>query len=114
MKRRSLRRRLIAAVLALECLLVAGFSVAMHLYLWRAHMHGFNEMVRGRADSLLGQVHDAEDADDSIAIDAKALDLRADDLWMARDDSGRTLAQSARWNSEAVTLCAPRSADVDN
>ena len=55
MRRYSLRRRLIAAVLLLECALVLGFSVAMHMYLWRAHMHGFNEMLRGRADSLLGR-----------------------------------------------------------
>jgi signal transduction histidine kinase len=103
MRRYSLRRRLIAAVLLLECALVLGFSVAMHMYLWRAHMHGFNEMLRGRADSLLGQVHDAEDANDNVAIDARALDLNGDDLWMARDDGGRTVAQSAGWSSEAAS-----------
>jgi signal transduction histidine kinase len=73
------------------------------MYLWRAHMHGFNEMLRGRADSLLGQVHDAEDANDNVAIDARALDLNGDDLWMARDDGGRTVAQSAGWSSEAAS-----------
>lgn len=113
MRRHSLRRRLIGAVLILEFGLIVGFSVTMHLYLWRAHMHGFNAMIRGRADSLLGQVHDAEDANDNVAIDAQALDLRADDLWMARDDNGRILAQSAGWNAEAVngigTSTAPHS-----
>jgi signal transduction histidine kinase len=101
-KRSSLLRRLIVAVLVLECGLVIGFSVAMHLYLWRAHMHGLNDRLRGRADSLLGQVHDAEDPNDDVAIDAKALDLNGGDLWMARDDSGRVLAQSAGWNTEAA------------
>ena len=62
MKRYSLRRRLIAAVLGLECALVAGLSGATLLYIWREQMHGFDLMVRGRTDSLLGQVHDAEDA----------------------------------------------------
>jgi signal transduction histidine kinase len=57
----------------------------------------------GRADSLLGQVHDAEDANDNVAIDARALDLNGDDLWMARDDGGRTVAQSAGWSSEAAS-----------
>jgi signal transduction histidine kinase len=66
-------------------------------------MHGLNEMLRGRADSLLGQVHDAEDANDNVAIDARALDLNGDDLWMARDDGGRTVAQSAGWSSEAAS-----------
>jgi signal transduction histidine kinase len=99
-RRYSLRRRLIAAVLLLECCLVLGFSVALHLYLWRAHMRGLDEMLRGRADSLLGQVHDAEDANDNVTIDARALDLNGKDLWMARDDHGRILAQSAGWNHQ--------------
>jgi signal transduction histidine kinase len=102
MKRHSLRSRLIAAVLALECMVVLGFSVAMLIYLWGAHIRSFDEMLRGRADSLLGQVHDAEDANDNVAIDAKALDLNSSDVWMARDDGGRILAQSAGWNSEAA------------
>ncbi len=103
MKRHSLRRRLIAAVLLLECALVAGLSTATLLYLWREQMHGFDLMVRGRADSLLGQVHDAEDAGDNVAINPDALDLRGSDLWMARDDGGRTLAQSGEWNGEALS-----------
>lgn len=103
MKRRSLRRRLIVAVLVLECVLLAAFVVAMNLYLWRSHMHAFNEMVRGRADSLLGQVHDAEDPSDDVAINAAALDLRTSDLWMARDDGGRVLAQSSGWNGEVLS-----------
>ena len=103
MKRRSLRRRLIVAVLVLECVLLGAFVVAMNLYLWRSHMHAFNEMVRGRADSLLGQVHDAEDPSDDVAINAAALDLRTSDLWMARDDGGRILAQSAGWNGQVLS-----------
>lgn len=102
MKPYSLRRRLIATVLLLECALVLGFSVALHLYLWRAHMHGFDATLRGRADSLLGQVHDAEDANDDVTIDAKALDLKGQDLWMARDGGGRVLTHSATWNSEVA------------
>jgi len=101
-KRRWLRRRLIVAVLALECVLLAAFAAAMEAYLWRSHMHAFNEMVRGRADSLLGQVHDAEDPGDNVAINAAALDLRTNDLWMARDDGGRILAQSAGWSGEVL------------
>ncbi len=102
MRRYSLRRRLIAAVLTLECGLVLGLSSATLLYLWREQLHGFDLMVRGRADSLLGQVHDAEDPNDSVAINLTALDLRGNDLWMARDEGGRTLAQSEGWSSEAL------------
>jgi len=102
-KRYSLRRRLIASVLALECGLVLGLSCATLLYLWREQIHGFDLMVRGRADSLLGQVHDAEDPNDNVAIDLGALDLRGRDLWMARDEGGRTLAQSGAWSKEALS-----------
>ena len=102
MKRYSLRRRLIAAVLLLECALVAGLSGASLLYLWREHMRSFDVMVRGRADSLLGQVHDAEDPGDNVAINAEALDLRGRDLWMARDEGGRVLAQSAGWSNDVL------------
>lgn len=113
MKRRSLRKRLIAAVLLLECVLLTAFVGAMHIYLWRSHMHAFNEMVRGRADSLLGQVHDAEDAGDNVAINEAALDLRNGDLWMARDDGGRILAQSAEWNSGALAALGATQAPHD-
>ncbi|MFP5228163.1 MAG: sensor histidine kinase [Acidobacteriota bacterium] len=102
MKQYSLRRRLIAAVLALECGLVLGLSCATLLYLWHEQMRSFDRMVRGRADSLLGQVHDAEDPNDNVAINLQALDLRSRDLWMAQDSGRRILAQSAGWNSEAV------------
>jgi signal transduction histidine kinase len=101
MKRYSLRRRLIAAVLGLECALVAGLSGATLLYIWREQMHGFDLMVRGRTDSLLGQVHDAEDAADNVTITQGALDLPSGDLWMARDTSGRILAQSTMWSTAA-------------
>lgn len=99
MRRYSLRRRLIAAVLVLECALVAGLSGATLVYIWREQIHGFDLMVRGRADSLLGQVHDAEDVADNVTITPGALDLPSGDLWMARDTSGRILAQSAMWST---------------
>ena len=113
MKRYSLRRRLIAAVLLLECALVAGLSGASLLYLWREHMRSFDVMVRGRADSLLGQVHDAEDAGDNVAINAEALDLRGLDLWMARDEGGRVLAQSTGWNGDALSSFGANQAAHD-
>lgn len=97
MKRYSLRRRLIATVLLLECALAAGMSGATILYTWREQMRGFDQMLRGRADSLLGAVHDAEDPGDNVAVNPDALDLRNGDVWMARDARGPVLAHSAAW-----------------
>lgn len=97
MKRTSLRRRLITTVLLLEFALAAGMSAATLLFTWREQMHGFDQMLRGQADSLLGAVHDAEDAGDNVAINPDALDLRSGDFWMAQDARGPLLAHSMRW-----------------
>ena len=97
MKRYSLRRRLIAIVLLLEFALAAGISASTLFFIWREQMHAFDAMLRGRADSLLGAVHDAEDAGDNVAINPAALDLHKGDLWMARDARGPVLAHSADW-----------------
>ncbi|MGA8529537.1 MAG: ATP-binding protein [Acidobacteriaceae bacterium] len=101
MRQYSLRRRLIAMVLAVECALTASISGAILFYIWRDHVYSFDQMVRGRADSLLGAVHDAENAADDVTITPGALDLPGGDAWMARDARGRVLAQSANWSGAA-------------
>lgn len=101
MRRHSLRNRLIATVLALECVLLAAMGGAALAYTWREQLHAFDLMLRGRADSLLGQVHDAEDIADNVTIDPRALDLHRGDVWMVRDTGSRTIAQSNAWNAAA-------------
>jgi signal transduction histidine kinase len=101
MRRGSLRNRLIATALALECVLLAAMGGAALAYTWREQLHAFDLMLRGRADSLLGQVHDAEDIADNVTIDPRALDLHPDDVWMVRDTGGRTIAQSSAWIATA-------------
>lgn len=114
MKPYSLRRRLIAMVLAVECALTLSISGAILFYIWRDHVYSFDEMVRGRADSLLGAVHDAENAADDVTITPGALDLPAGDAWMARDQGGRVLAHSANWTAaaEQVLLSTSRTQNV--
>ncbi len=101
MRRPSLRNRLIATVLALECVLLAAMGGAALAYTWREQLHALDLMLRGRADSLLGQVHDAEDIADNVTIDPRALDLHQGDVWMVRDTGGRTIAQSSAWKTMA-------------
>ncbi len=101
MRQYSLQRRLIAMVLAVECALTLSISGAILFYIWRDHVTSFDQMVRGRADSLLGAVHDAENAADDVTITPGALDLPAGDAWMARDAGGRVLARSANWSASA-------------
>jgi signal transduction histidine kinase len=57
-------------------------------------------MLRGRADSLLGAVQDAEDANDNVMLDPKALDLPRGDLYEVRDESGRVVGSSPNWKNE--------------
>jgi signal transduction histidine kinase len=97
MKGYSLRRRLIATVLLLECALVAGLCAATLVFTWREQVHAFDLMIRGRADSLLGAVRDAEDPGDNVTVSPDALDLHAGDLWMVQDAGGRVLAHSQPW-----------------
>lgn len=106
MRRYSLQRRLIAMVLAVECALTVSISGAILFYIWRDHVTSFDQMVRGRADSLLGAVHDAENAADDVTITPAALDLPSGDAWMARDAGGRVLAHSANWNPAAEKTLA--------
>ncbi len=101
MRRPSLRNRLIATVLALECVRLAAMGGAALAYTWREQLHALDLMLRGRADSLLGQVHDAEDIADNVTIDPRALDLHQGDVWMVRDTGGRTIAQSSAWKTMA-------------
>jgi signal transduction histidine kinase len=113
-RRYSLRRRLIAMVLAMECALTLSISGTVLFYIWRDHVYSFDQMIRGRADSLLGAVHDAENAADDVTITPGALDLPAGDAWMARDAGGRVLARSANWNAlaEKTLSTANRPHDV--
>jgi signal transduction histidine kinase len=104
MRQYSLRRRLIAMVLAVECALTLSISGTILFYIWRDHLYSFDQIVRGRADSLLGAVHDAENAADDVTITPGALDLPGGDAWMARDAGGRVLARSANWNATAEKI----------
>lgn len=104
MKRYSLRRRLIAIVLLLECALIAAMSGATLLFIWREQIQGFDQALRGRADSLLGAVHDAEDVADNVTVNPDALDLRHGDVWMAQDARGPELAHSSAWVHGAEKL----------
>ncbi|ACO34674.1 MULTISPECIES: HAMP domain-containing sensor histidine kinase [Acidobacterium] len=96
----SLRRRLIVTVLLLEVALALGISGATLIYTRHDQFRAFDLMLRGRADSLLGAVQDAEDASDTVKVDLHALDLRRGDLWQVVEQNGRVLAQSARWTPD--------------
>lgn len=100
MKTYSLSHRLIVTVLLLETLLAIGTTGVALLYERRQHLQTFDVMLRGRADSLLGAVQDAEDNADNVMLSPKSLDLRRDDLYQVREPSGRILGQSPQWDNQ--------------
>lgn len=100
MKPYSLTRRLVVTVLLVELLLAAGATGLALLYERQQNLHSFDLMLRGRADSLLGAVQDAEDAGDNVMLDPKALDLPQGDVYEVREVSGRLVGRSPNWSHE--------------
>ncbi len=98
-KKHSIAFRLIAAVLAVELassLLVAALSLAYERHI---HFSAFDTMLRGRADSVLGAVQDAEDAGDNVILDQADLHLPGEDIYEVYDGRGRLLGRSPMWPS---------------
>lgn len=108
MTRYSLQRRLIAAALLLECALTAGMTAVTLFYVWHDQTRALDATLRGRADSLLGAVHDSEDPGDNVAIDPASLDLHKGDFWMAQDARGPMLAHSDAWIAGAEKNFNPK------
>ena len=69
MKSYSITRRLIITVLLVELLAALSISTAAMLYERHQRFRAFDIMLRGRADSLLGAVQDAEDKQDNVMLD---------------------------------------------
>lgn len=102
MKSYSLRRRLLAVVLALEFALALGISFATLFFTRHEQIRAFDLRLQGRADSLLGAVQDAGDAADNLKLDPRALDLGHHDLWMVQGQGGRVIAKSKNWTRASV------------
>jgi signal transduction histidine kinase len=100
MKTYSLSRRLIVTVLLVETLLALCTTAVALLYVRHQQMRAFDMMLRGRADSLLGAVQDAEDAADSVMLSPKSIDLERGDLYQVREPSGQIVGQSPQWTRQ--------------
>lgn len=94
MRRRSLTWRLIAGVLVAE---LAGVAALASLAVWhqeRTLRGAFDIMLRGRADSVLGAVQDAEDPDDNVYVDPSELVVPPQDAYAVLTPTGRELGHS--------------------
>ena len=102
MKSYSLTSRLITTVLLVE--LVSALCVTTVALVYERHVHfrAFDVMLRGRADSMLGAVQDAEDANDNVMLDGTETTVPPDDIYQVSDASGRLLGRSANWAGSLV------------
>jgi signal transduction histidine kinase len=106
MKRYSIARRLIVAVLLVELVSAICVTSLALFYERHAHYRSFEIMLRGRADSLIGAVQDAEDPEDNVMLDKADFVLPSEDIYEVRDEKGRLLGRSANWSGPENKLAA--------
>ena len=109
MKSYSITHRLISTVLLIELLAALSISTAAMLYERHQRFHSFDIMLRGRADSLLGAVQDAEDTQDNVMLDGTEVNSPAEDIYQVQDASGRVLGHSPNWSGPGSTLLAAQT-----
>jgi len=97
----SIAFRLIAAVLLVEIAAAALVILVAFEYEEHSHFRSFDVMLRGRADSVLGAVQDAEDAGDNVMLDLADLHVPPEDIYEVWDGRGHLLGRSRNWPGSA-------------
>jgi signal transduction histidine kinase len=106
MRSYSITRRLIITVLLVELLSALSLSAAAMFYERHVRFHSFDIMLRGRADSLLGAVQDAEDAQDNVMLDGTEVNFPKEDIYEVQDAGGRLLGHSSNWTGPDAAMLA--------
>jgi signal transduction histidine kinase len=96
MKSYSLTRRLITAVLLVEFFSILSLIGIASVYETVSHFRALDVMLRGRADTVLGAVQDAEDPQDNVMLDGTQGLMPKRDIYVVRDDRGRVIG-SQNW-----------------
>jgi signal transduction histidine kinase len=95
MRTNSLSRQLVAGVLLAEFACATLFSAVAVTHEVHGLRRAFDVRLRGRADSVLGAVQDAEDPEDNVTVDPSELTLPAQDAYEVLSPTGRTIGVSA-------------------
>src|SRR6185437_9961269 len=101
MRRHSLSRQLIVGVLLAELACAGLFAGTAVLHEMHGRRRAFDVMLRGRADSLLGAIHDAEDSADNIYLDPSELVLPRQDMYEVLTPAGVPVSYSPRSSQAA-------------
>ncbi len=112
MKRQSILRRALVAVLLIECLAAALLLLSAGAYEHHTRFRAFDDKLEGRAAALLGAVGDADDPGDNVVLDPRGLEIPAGDLYQVVEGAGpgRVLGQSPNWNTPDSPGQAARAA----
>src|SRR6202042_852902 len=102
MKPYSITHRLIATILLVELLAALSISGAALAYERHVRFRSFDVMLRGRADSLLGAVQDAEDPEDNVTVDPTELVLPRQDAYEVLSPPGRVLGTSPSASADVL------------
>ena len=102
MKPRSLSRQLIAGVLLAELLCAAVFSFVAIGHEMHGRKRAFDVMLRGRTDSLLGAIQDAEDPEDNVTVDPTEVALPKQDVYEVLSPTGHVLGKSSAASTEVL------------
>jgi signal transduction histidine kinase len=111
MKPYSITHRLISTVLLLELLSALALSGAAMVYERHVRFRSFDVMLRGRADSLLGAVQDAEDTQDNVMLDGTEVSFPKEDIYEVQDATGRVLGRSLNWAGPSDDLLHAQSGE---
>jgi len=97
----SITRRVVTLVLLVE--VVAAIVVTTFAFFYERHsqFRYFDIVLRGRADTIMGAVEDADDANLGVMLDTRDLDMPRRDVYAVREEGAKQLGQSRNWHSEA-------------
>ena len=99
-------------VLLAELLCAVCFSAVSVFHEMNGRRHAFDIMLRGRADSVLGAVQDAEDINDNVIVDQTELVLPREDVYEVwATASGRVIGSSPGSSSDLLDALSSRRRD---
>ena len=107
MKPYSIAKRLITIVLLVELISAVCVTGMAWFYERHSHFRSFDILLRGRADSLLGSVQDAEDPEDNVMLSKADMVVPAEDIYEVRDEKGRLLGRSSNWEGVSQGTSVP-------
>ena len=103
MKSNSLVRRATVAVLAIEMLCALGVGATALWHERATRLRALDQTLRGRSDSLIGAVQDAEDPEDNVKVDPEEFSPGNGEEFAVYNSGGR-LVGASQGNLAAVAL----------